>query len=104
MNGCSNNVNITCDTSDPETRTIETPPRPGGVLSATIVASLSCSKFCISRFSNTMHDEPLLYERKRIINKPIEHESRWEVCKQEGKNNWHEHHDFSLHRVRWWWV
>src|SRR4249919_2511692 len=89
-------------------RTMPMPPRPGGVATAAMV---SRSRFVspsglvgVRGTFNLACDEPLLRQRKQVVDEPVEYETCGEEEEHDGEHDRHEFHHTCLNRIRHGWV
>src|SRR5438445_1400802 len=98
--------------SEPETRTMPIPPRPGGVAIAAITsfgvamtgprahcasAPLGLQRRGLAR-EHAVH-MPLLEDLDRIVDQPVEDESRGEKDEHHRERDRHDLHDLRLDRI-----
>src|SRR6185369_4609781 len=99
MRGAGNSPNSDCamaGTIVPDTRTIATPPRPGGVAAATMVSvdRIPAAAALVAdglRRRDAPVDVPLLRDGQQRVHHVVQHQARWE----EGEG--HRHHDRQDH-------
>src|SRR5262249_19017972 len=94
-------------TFGPDTRTIPTPPRPGGVAAATIVSTLPMARhfrcllvlFAGGFCCDAAIDVPLLRDRQNGVRNPVQHQPCGEKREHERHHQGHEHEHLGLHGI-----